>query len=336
MKTIHKNWKNKVFLIFLLAVLSILSACGAGQVTSSGGESQEKTIINIGVQGKVGVLNYARNEKIFEKAFENEIVEIKWAEFTSGPPHFEAIASGRLDFGATGGTPLIAGQAGGIDFRAIGVTSDGRKNYAILARKDATFKSIEDIKGKKVAVAPGSGSSNFLFAALDKNGLSAKDIEIVPLQPDEARAAFENGSVDVWAIWEPYLTTAIHQLGAVPILTSEDINLLSPGFLISRTGFTEEHPEYTELFLKAYEDARKEYDENIETISKELAEVQGVDEKIILEVNEKTESILSPTTDEFAKAQQEQADFLYEEGVIDKKIDISKVIDNTFVDNALK
>ncbi|MDV2887603.1 NrtA/SsuA/CpmA family ABC transporter substrate-binding protein, partial [Alkalihalophilus pseudofirmus] len=104
---------------------------------------------------------------------------------------------------------------------------------------------MEDLKGKKVAVAPGSGSSNFLYMALDKNKLTAKDIEIVPLQPDEARAAFENGSVDAWTIWEPYLTTAIYQIGAVPILTSEDINLLSPAFLVARTKFTEEHPKYT-------------------------------------------------------------------------------------------
>lgn len=331
----YNRFKNTLT-ISLILTLFVLSGCGVGQTSSTGGESKKNTIINIGVQGKVGILYYAKNNKYFEKAFEKENVEIKLSEFTSGPPHFEAIASGRLDFGATGGTPLIAGQAGGIDFRAIGVTSDGEKNYAILVSKGSSYKSIEDLKGKKVAVAPGSGSSNFLYMALDKNKLTAKDIEIVPLQPDEARAAFENGSVDAWTIWEPYLTTAIYQIGAVPILTSEDINLLSPAFLVARTKFTEEHPKYTELFLKTYEAARKEYVKNIDSISKELAATQGVDQEIIRKFNEKTNSILSPTTKEFRKAQQEQADFLYKEGVINKKIDISKVIDNSFVENALK
>ena len=30
----------------------------------------------------------------------------------------------------------------------------------------------------------------------------------VYLKPSDARAAFENGSVDAWAIWDPYLAAA--------------------------------------------------------------------------------------------------------------------------------
>lgn len=336
----NSKWLKKILPIFALFSVLLLSACGAIQKTKNaaeaGTESKEKVTINIGVQGKVNVLQYARENQLFEKEFADENVEVKWSEFTSGPPHFEAIASGRLDFGVTGGTPLIAGQAAGIDFRAIGVTSDGRKNYSILVNKDSHYKSLEDLKGKKIAVAPGSGASNFLYVALDKVGLSAKDIEIVPLQPDEGRAAFENGSIDAWTTWEPFGTTAIYQIGAVPILTSEDINLLSPGFLVARTDFTKEYPEYTERVLQTYNKANQEYLKNIEAVSKQLAKSQGIEQEIIREVIEKTNPTLSTTTKEYAKAQQDQADFLYKEGVIEKKIDVSKVIDNTFVENALK
>lgn len=40
--------------------------------------------------------------------------------------------------------------------------------------------------------------------AIDKAGLTDKDIEIIQLQPDEARPAFDNGSIDAWSIWDPY------------------------------------------------------------------------------------------------------------------------------------
>ncbi|WP_342043302.1 hypothetical protein [Bacillus sp. OTU2372] len=53
-------------------------------------------------------------------------------------------------------------------------------------------------------------------------------------------------------------------------------------------------------------------------------------------VEEKSNPILSPITEEFAKAHQEQADFLYQEKVIDKKVDTSKIIDNTFINKVLK
>lgn len=122
----------------------------------------------------------------------------------------------------------------------------------------------------------------------------------------------------------------------MPILTSEDLNLLSPAFLVASTKFTEKYPEYTVKFLEVYEKARKDYVDHIDTVSEELAAVQGVDAEIIREVNEKQAPSLLPTTKEFEKAQQNQADFLYSQGVINKKINVSEVIDNQFVEKALK
>lgn len=44
---------------------------------------------------------------------------MKWTEFQSGPPYFEAIASNRLDFGEVGNSPVISAQAAGIEFTEI-------------------------------------------------------------------------------------------------------------------------------------------------------------------------------------------------------------------------
>ena len=44
-----------------------------------------------------------------------------------------------------------------------------------------------------------------LVAALNKAGRSYRDITPVYLAPGDARAAFQTGSVDAWAIWDPYL-----------------------------------------------------------------------------------------------------------------------------------
>lgn len=146
----RNRWNKIYFLLLSVLTILVLSACSVTEASDSGEKSKKKTTITIGIQGKVGVLYHAKNNKYFEDAFKNENVEIKWAEFSSGPPQFEAIASGKLDFASTGGTPLIAGQSGGIDFRAIGVTSDGLKNYAVLVNKGASYKSLKDLKGKKL------------------------------------------------------------------------------------------------------------------------------------------------------------------------------------------
>lgn len=334
--------KCKTILIvgFLLSIL-LLSACidssGKGATpASSQSKEQEEVVINIGVQGKTGILPYARDKQYFEKAFEKVGVKVTWNEFASGPPHFEALASGRIDFGVVGGTPVIAGQSGGVDFRAIGVTTDGKKGNSIIVPKESSIKELTDLKGKKIGVAKGSSAYNFMYMAIDRAGITDEEVEIIQLQPDEARPALDNGSIDAWSIWEPFGTTAVYQTGARELVTGEDLDIYAPSFMIARTKFLEEHPDLTILFLKTYEDVRQHFVNNMDEVSKEIAEAEKLDVEIIEAVLKNSDLILSPTTEEFAKAHQEQADFLYSVGGIDKELDTSSVIENKYVEQALE
>lgn len=321
-------------LMALLTMMIVLSGCSSEEKTNA--QQKKGVTVNIGVQGSTGVLPYARETKAFERAFKKEGVKVKWNEFSSGPPHFEALASGRLDFGATGGTPLIAGQSGNVDFKAIAVTTDGKKGNSIIIPKGSKIKELRDLKGKKIAVAKGSSAYNFLYMALDQAGLSDKDIKVVQLQPDEARPALDNGSVDAWSTWEPYATTAIFQTGAKSLADGEDLNINAPSFLVARTQFTKDHPDLTVLFLKTYERVMKQFIDNPDKVSSEIAKREKLDPKIVSTVLKRSNLILSPATPEFAKAHQEQADFLYKAGGIKKKLDTSKVIENKFVEKALE
>lgn len=339
MKSAASLGKWGVFLSLLMIIQLFLTGCGSE--TSSAEEEKapsagQKTVVHIGVQGSTGILPYAREKKSFEKAFEKAGAAVEWHEFASGPPHFEALASGRLDFGATGGTPLIAGQSGGVDFKAIAVTTDGKKGNSIVVPKGSAVKELKDLKGKKIAVAKGSSAYNFLYMALERAGLKDEDIKLVQLQPDEARPALDNGSIDAWSTWEPYVTTAVFQTGAKVLVSGADLNINAPGFLIARTDFTEEHPELTVLFLKTYEEVRKHFTENLNEVSQEIADAEGVDVDIISTVLKNSEPILSPATDEFKKAHQDQADFLFEAGGIHKKLDTSEVIENRYIEEVLK
>ncbi|MBD1381070.1 aliphatic sulfonate ABC transporter substrate-binding protein [Metabacillus arenae] len=333
-----KIWARWSFIILIAAVSIILTACGSfnKQSEKASGESKRNVVVNIGVQGSTGVLPYAREKKYFEKAFEKVGAEVKWHEFTSGPPHFEALAAERLDLGATGGTPLIAGQSGGVDFKAIAVTTDGKKGNSIVIAKDSEIKDLKDLKGKKIAVAKGSSAYNFLYMAIDRAGLKEKDIKIVQLQPDEARPALDNGSIDAWSTWEPYATTVVHQTAAKILVSGEDLNINAPSFLVARSKFAAEHPELTVLFLKTYEEVRQHFSNNLDEVSKEIADKEKVDVEIIKEVLKKTDLIFSPATKEFQKAHQEQADFLYSAGGINKELDTTEVIENKYIEQVLK
>lgn len=78
----------------------------------------------------------------------------------------------------------------------------------ILVAPDSSITSVADLAGKKVAVARGSSAHGHLIQQLEKAGVSVDDVEINLLQPSDAKAAFQNGQVDAWAVWDPYSSQA--------------------------------------------------------------------------------------------------------------------------------
>ncbi|WP_127529280.1 aliphatic sulfonate ABC transporter substrate-binding protein [Paenibacillus kobensis] len=350
MKT--KLYRNRIVALLLISVLTfVIAACGKSEdkgtsestkpasssssATEESSKPKEEVTINIGVQGKTGILPYARSKGLFEKALAKDNIKVTWNEFASGPPHFEAIAAGRIDFGSVGGTPVISGQVGDVGFKAVAVTSDGRKGNMIIVPKDSPIKELKDLKGKKVGVAKGSSAYNFLYMAIDKAGLTGDDVKVIQLQPDEARPALDSGAIDAWSIWEPYATVAEHQTGATVLVSGEDLNINAPGFLIARTKFLDQHPDAAVAFLKAYEEVRLYYSTHIDEVAGDLADAAKLEKEVLAEVMHRTEPLLSPITPEFAKAHQEQADFLFKVGAINKQLDTSKVLDSKYVEQAL-
>src|SRR4029077_16738960 len=79
---------------------------------------------------------------------------------------------------------------------------------AILVPKDSPIRGVAELKGKKVALNKGSNVHYLLVKALEKAGLSYADVTPVFLKPSDARAAFEHGDVDAWAIWDPFQASA--------------------------------------------------------------------------------------------------------------------------------
>jgi sulfonate transport system substrate-binding protein len=85
-------------------------------------------------------------------------------------------------------------------------------------RKDSNLTSVAQLKGQKVAFAKGAGAHYLLLEALAQAGLSIKDIVPAYLSPADGRAAFENGSVAAWVIWDPFLAAVQRQSGARVLL----------------------------------------------------------------------------------------------------------------------
>jgi sulfonate transport system substrate-binding protein len=163
--------------------------------------------LHIGYQ-KYGTLVFEKARGTLEKRLAPLGVTVSWTEFLGGPTLLEAMGAGSIDFGITGDAPPIFAQAGGVDLAYVGVEPASPHGEAIIALKSSPIRSVADLRGKSIALNKGSNVHNLLVRVLAANGLSIKDVRPVYLKPSDARAAFENGSVDAWAIWDPYLAAA--------------------------------------------------------------------------------------------------------------------------------
>ncbi|WP_028401242.1 aliphatic sulfonate ABC transporter substrate-binding protein [Ectobacillus panaciterrae] len=336
MEKVIKKLKFSV-LILTAIMMAILTGCASKTTKADEKKGKKENVtVNIGIQQSLGPFLIAKEKGWFEEEFAKVGVNVKWTVFQSGPPHFEAMAANRLDFGGVGNSPVIAGQAANIEFKEIANASDGLKGNAILVRKDSPIKTLEDLKGKKIAVAKGSSGFNLLYRALDKAGLKPEDVKIIQLQPDEAQPAFETGAVDAWSIWEPFISLQTLKKDARILADGKSLNVYSPGFVIARTQFTKEHPDLVVRFLKVYEKARLFEKENRNDAIDLYANAKKIDKDIVRHILENNESLNLPITEDIIKAQQDTADFQYSLKAITKKIDTSKVVDNSYIKQALK
>ena len=318
--------------LFLLALLFLLAGCSS----NAEGKEGKRDVVRIGIQQSLSPLWIAREKGWFEEAFSKLGVDVEWIEFQSGPPQFEGIAAGKLDLTEVGNTPVIGGQAAGVPFKEIAVTADGYLANAILVGSDSGIKTVEDLKGKKVAVAKGSSAFGFLYQVLEKNNIDPSELEIIQLQPDEATPAFENGSVDAWSIWEPFISIQTVRNNAEILVNGEDVQLSSPSFAVARQGIIDKNPDYIDTFLEVFSRAADWRTENKEEAVEFFAKARNLEPEVVQSVINNTNYFVSPVTEDFNAGQQKIADLLFDLGAIDKSIDTSKAFDNQFAEKLQK
>src|SRR5438045_100704 len=91
--------------------LSVGTAAAAALARRANAQAGLKEI-RIGYQ-KTGVLVITRQRATLEKHFTPQGIEVKWVEFSSGPPMMEAMNVGSVDYGAVGDSPPVFAQAAG-------------------------------------------------------------------------------------------------------------------------------------------------------------------------------------------------------------------------------
>jgi taurine transport system substrate-binding protein len=192
--------KLKALIATLAATLAL-----AGCSVDRSGEQADKPTIRIGYQSFPSGDLIVKNSRWVEEALPN--YNIKWTKFDSGADVNTAFIAKELDFGALGSSPVARGLSAplNIPYKVAFVLDVAGDNEALVARNGSGVNTIADLKGKRVGTPFASTAHYSLLAALSQNGLSAKDVQLVDLQPQAILAAFDRGDIDAGYSWLPTL-----------------------------------------------------------------------------------------------------------------------------------
>ena len=112
-----------------------------------------------------------------------------------------AVVTRSVDFGTYGLAAATLGGAAKEPVVIIGAQCN--RGMAVVAGAKSEIKSIKDLKGKKVAILPGSTQEVVILDRLKQEGMSLKDIQPVRVAFSEMASALERGDVDAFVGAEP-------------------------------------------------------------------------------------------------------------------------------------
>ena len=272
---------------------------------------------------------------------------VDWRKFDSGASVVRALASGDVQIGNIGSSPLAVAATQQLPIEAFLLASQLGSSEALVVKK--SINGPKDLIGKRIAVPFISTTHYSLLAALKHWGIKPTEVQLVNLQPPAIIAAWQRGDIDGAYVWAP----AVNQLekdGKVLTDSSQVGQWGSPTLdvWVVRKDFAKAHPEVVTAFARSALEAQKPYIENPDSWLKQpdnlskLSRLSGVPEAQVpdlvkgntyLTAQQQVEQLGKPVN----KAIVDTAHFLKEQGKVPQaNADYSDFVTTRFVEPLAK
>lgn len=226
-----------------LALLLTLTATGAFAQAADPGK------IIIGLSSWIG---YAPLFVAQEKGFFKELgYDVEIQKIESGSDRRSALAANRIQGIASTVDAQVLAVAAGIKIKEVLAldTSDG--GDGLVAKKE--YNSLEDLKGKTIAMDTSGTASYFWFHVLLKDtGLTIKDFDVQAMGAGDAGAAFVAGQVDAALTWQPWLTKASQTEFGKVLISSKDTPGVIMDSLCFGADFAASYPEAVQAVVDGW------------------------------------------------------------------------------------
>lgn len=254
----------------------------------------------------------------------------------AGPAINEAFSGNSIDVAQYSEFPALTLRSKGVGIHAFAV-ADAAQAFGIVVPGDSGAQSVEDLKGKTVAVGIGTVAQRYLVLALGKAGLAVGDVQLVNADSSHGPSMIATKSVDAWAtLYQLAFTSAGKTDGRIIASSLDDPSLSTTSNLFARDDFAKDNrPALVALaraLRRGYEYARQNPDE----ARRIMAEVKGANQDALdSEFSDDAFPTLNPQiTDEVKGRYQSIEQFMVDNQLIKSEVDIDGFVDATVFDEA--
>lgn len=252
---------------FALRLFTTLALTGLTLVSQA-------TELTVGYQTGVDPSKVPQADGAYEQALGQKIA---WRRFNSGPEVITAMASGDVQIGNLGSSPLAAAASRKLPIVAFIVSAQINAAEALVVRNGSGINTPQDLVGKTIATPFVSTSHYSLLGALKHWNLDTRQVKVVNLQPAEIAAAWQRGDIDGAFVWSPALGE-IRKSGKTLTDAAEVGGWGAPTFevWVARKDFAQQHPQLVAAFAKVTLQSFADYAANKAQWTADSAPVQKI------------------------------------------------------------
>jgi NitT/TauT family transport system substrate-binding protein len=255
-----KSWSRRLCLAASIISVLILSACGGGAASGSGGGNIPLKIMVGGMSKQIYLPNELTQQLGY---FKQEGLDVTLIDEASGQSSENSVLAGQVDAGSGSYNHTIELQAAGKKMQCVVQLDVAPGETEIVSAKEANqIHSVADLKGKNLGVTElGSGTQTLTTVLLHKVGVSQSQVHFLPVGAgDTFIAAMQQGKIDAGMTTEPttsrLLSTGVGKVLAdlrTPQTTQQAVGGPYPFICVfMNNDYVAAHPATTQKIVNAY------------------------------------------------------------------------------------
>lgn len=287
----------------------------------------------------------ARGLHLFEKVG----LAPTYLRFTAGAAMMAAAESKSIDVAVPGTVPFIAGLAQGIPWVAIGIDVAAANGQGLVVRKGAGIHTLADLKGKRIGYYRASTAQYGLYIALKQNHIPLDQVTLLSLAPSAQVAAMRAGQIDAAVVWEPWMHKLVAEANGKRIADEADLGIKTGSAVYAvRRDWLATHQETAQRFVAALLMADDAMQHDPQPVIDAFAAETGITKQWSADVLKEAPPPqparwLDPSYDQsmvkggdMEHALKDLSDFLYEQKIIPKPVDVSDLLDTSVIAAVLR